>query len=302
MTLAEIFHANRPTLSLGSIRTYCSLISNLAKQMNLTLEKPADVIQHYKDILEALKDLPPRTRKTRLAALVVFIDKHANSEHAVETFRKQMLEDISVVDKENDEQQMTERQKEGLMSMKDIKSRYNLLKKEVTPLLKLETLDKRQFQRVQLYVLLSCLLLIPPRRSLDWTEFKLRNTTDADNYMKIQDRKAYLVFNVYKTARKYGQQLVVVPPTLRTLLTKWKKLNPHDYLLMNVSQQNKITSATITQLLHEFFERPLSTSMLRHIFLTEEYKDMPAIKEIKQRAHDMGHDMRTALTNYVKKS
>jgi len=79
-------------------------------------------------------------------------------------------------------------------------------------------------------------------------------------------------------------------------------LNPHDYLLMNVSQQNKITSATITQLLHEFFERPLSTSMLRHIFLTEEYKDMPAIKEIKQRAHDMGHDMRTALTNYVKKS
>lgn len=112
MTLAEIFHANRPTLSLGSIRTYCSLISNLAKQMNLTLEKPADVIQHYKDILEALKDLPPRTRKTRLAALVVFIDKHANSEHAVETFRKQMLEDISVVDKENDEQQMTERQKE----------------------------------------------------------------------------------------------------------------------------------------------------------------------------------------------
>lgn len=120
--------------------------------------------------------------------------------------------------------------------------------------------------------------------------------------MKIQDRKAYLVFNVYKTARKYGQQLVVVPPTLRTLLTKWKKLNPHDYLLMNVSQQNKITSATITQLLHEFFERPLSTSMLRHIFLTEEYKDMPAIKEIKQRAHDMAHDMRTALTNYVKKS
>lgn len=302
MTLAEIFQANRPTLSAGSIRTYCSLISNLAKQMNLTLDKPADVIEHYKDILEALKDQPSRTRKTRLAALVVFVDKHANSEHAIEAFRKKMMEDIQVADKENDEQQMTERQKEGLMSMKDIKNKYNELKKEVTPLLKLETLDKKQFQRVQLYVLLSCLLLIPPRRSLDWTEFKLRNVNDDANYMKIQNRKAVFVFNVYKTVRKYGQQQVAVPPTLRTLLTTWKKLNPHDYLLMNVSQTNKISSTTITQLLHDFFERPLSTSMLRHIFLTEEYKDVPAIKDMKQRAHDMGHDLRTALGTYVKKS
>jgi hypothetical protein len=40
--------------------------------------------------------------------------------------------------------------------------------------------------------------------------------------------------------------------------------------------------------------------MLRHIYLTDKYKDIPAINELKQTASDMSHSVAEAL-EYVKK-
>lgn len=39
---------------------------------------------------------------------------------------------------------------------------------------------------------------------------------------------------------------------------------------------------------------------MRHIFLTEKYGDIPAIKEMEKTAHDMGHSVSQAM-QYVKK-
>jgi hypothetical protein len=155
--------------------------------------------------------------------------------------------------------------------------------------------------RVQLYVLLSCLLLIAPRRSLDYTEFKIRSVDETkDNFMKVEKRKPSFVFNQYKTARKNGQDTVEIPAKLHKIVKRWTELNPHDYLLMNTKQSNKISPTQVTQFLHCFFGKPLSTSMLRHIFLMDKYKDMPSLENMKQTAENMGHDLGTALTYVLK--
>ena len=303
MTLIEIFKTNRPDLAAGTLRTYSSIVRNLAKQMSIALDKPTDVIHHEKAIMAHLKDVEPKTRKTRLACLIVFIDKEKTkeAEGAIKCFRDLMTTDAKEASAIIDEQKLTARQQEGMMSWDQVMDMYLGLEKEVYPLMKRASLDKYQFQKCQMYVLLSCLVLIPPRRSLDYAEFKIKNVDpEKDNFFKIEKKKAYFVFNVYKTVRKYKTQQEEIPTKLMNIIKAWSKINPHEYLLMNSKQSAKINSTQLSNMLHDFFKKPTSTSLLRHIYLSDKYKDMPALKEMKDTAEAMGHSLVEGL-KYVKK-
>lgn len=299
--MEAILKANRPNLSAGSLRTYLSILNNLAKQIDESLDKPEDVIEHYKKIIDHLSNVPGNARKTRLSALIVYIEKAKDCEKAVEQFRSQMMNDVKDYDKQMKTQEMSERQKEGFLPMASVLQKYHELEKEVVPVMKKETLTKGEFARVQLYVLLSCLLLIEPRRSLDYTEFRLRGKDlTQDNYMMTEKRKPFFVFQSYKTAKKYGKQTLEIPAKLHKIVKRWSELNPHEYLLMNTVQSNKITPTQLTNLLYGFFDKPISTSMLRHIFLMDKYKGMPGINEMKDTAESMAHSVSQAM-EYVKK-
>ena len=294
--------ANRPNLSAGSIRTYSSILRTLGKGLGLDFDKPEVVVKHYKAILEHMKEVSPNLRKTRLASLIVYLGKGEDVDKVVDSFRQLMMSDKKKSDDDSKEQKMTQKQKDAWLPWSDIMECYEALKKEVTPLLKRDTLDKKQFARVQLFVLLSLLVLIPPRRSLDWTAFKLREVDEGkDNYLKTLKRKPVLVFNNYKTAGKTGQQVVEIPRVLHQILKRWMELNPHDWLLMNYSQSGGITPTQLTQLLYGFFGKNISTSMLRHLYLSDKYKDIPALKEMEATAEAMGHSLSVALEHYVKK-
>jgi hypothetical protein len=300
--MEAIIKANRPNLSSGSLRTYLSILKNLAKSLGVEFESATDVVKHYKKILEKVKDMSPNIRKTRLSACVVFCEKAHGADEALKAFRETMNEDRKEFNKEQDEQKMSERQKEGMIPYAEVLEKYHTLESAVLPLLKKEKWEKKDFTQYQLYVLLSCMLLIEPRRSLDWTEFKLRNIKDGEgNYLKLVKRKPFLVFNCYKTAGKYGQQMIECPPKLHKIIKGWMERNPHEWLLMNTRQDNKISPTQLTNILYAFFEKPISTSMLRHIYLSDKYKDLPALSEMKERASAMGQSLETALT-YVKKA
>jgi integrase len=300
--IIDILKKNRPELSLGSIRTYSSIIKNLGIQMNIDTSDPNNICKNYKKIIDHLKDVPPKLRKTRLSALVVYCDKNEKFKDEVDAIRNLMLKDDKESEADMKEQKLNDKQKENMIPYEEVMSMYNRLEKEVAPLLKMNNLDKNQFNKVQLYVLLSCLLLIPPRRSLDFTEFKIRNIDkEKDNYMDIIKRKPYFVFNQYKTAKKYKTQQVEVPKKLKTIIDRWTSLNPHDYLLMNTRQTGKITPTQLTNMLYQFFGKNISTSMLRHIYLSNVYKDVPALLDMEKRASDMGNSIKETFETYVKK-
>lgn len=297
--IKETLKQNRPDLSLGSLRTYSSIISNLAKQLNSKFDSPKEVCKNHKQILEHLKNVNPKLRKTRLSALVVYCDKE--NKEVADKFRDLMIDDGKKADDENKEQKMNDKQKQAMIPYNEVMDMYYKLEKEVSPLLKMDKLDKNQFHRVQMYVLLSCLLLIPVRRSLDYTEFKIKNVDkEKDNYMTLLKRKPYFVFNIYKTAKKYKTQQVEIPTKLKTIIDKWSKLNPSDYLLVNTRMTDKINPTQLTNLLYGFFNKPISTSILRHIYLSHIYKDVPALKEMEERATSMSHSVDQAL-EYIKK-
>ena len=73
---------------------------------------------------------------------------------------------------------------------------------------------------------------MPPRRCLDYTEFKI-NSVDKnnDNFMD----KNNLVFNTCKSSTQKGQQKLKIPKKLKSILTKYIKIvdDKSDYLLID---------------------------------------------------------------------
>ena len=76
-------------------------------------------------------------------------------------------------------------------------------------------------------------------------------------------------------------------------------MNPSEYVLISTNYK-PLSSSQITRNLNKIFGKRVSVNMLRHIFLTNYYKDTPRLTEMKNVAAKMGHNISTAL-EYVKK-
>jgi hypothetical protein len=92
-----------------------------------------------------------------------------------------------------------------------------------------------------------------------------------------------------------------IPKPLEKLIDTWKLFNKSDYLLVN-GQGKPITQSRIAVMLNDIFGgRNISSSMLRHIYLSDKFKDVN-LEDLEKTAHDMGQkDVRRTL-KYVDKN
>jgi hypothetical protein len=272
--LKEFIKSKRPNLSASSITTYSSILKNLFKRVfggDLDVKK----FDNTEQVLGFLKDIPPSKRKTILSSLVIITDKKA--------YRDQMLEDVRTYNKEIDKQEKSETQEESWINSSQIKELYDELKKSAEMLYKKKQLTSNDLQQIQNYIIVSVLggMYIPPRRSKDFVDFKIKNINkETDNFLE----KNKMVFNSYKTAKTYGRQEVDIPIQLKNIITKWMKVNPTDYLLFD-SNMNQLSSVKLNQRLNKIFEKKVGVNQLRHTFLTDKYKKTS--QESKALAKDM---------------
>jgi hypothetical protein len=63
---------------------------------------------------------------------------------------------------------------------------------------------------------------------------------------------------------------------------------------------NKLTSPQVTRILNKVFGKNMSSSMLRHIYLTDKFKDIPLLSKMQNLATDMGHSISAAM-EYIKR-
>ena len=242
------------------------------------------------NILESLGSKTPQTRKTVLAALFILTNNKA--------YNEQMLKDCKHTNDLYKTQQKSQKQEEGWVSVEQIQQIYDDLFEKVNAMFSKKLLA--DYQIINNFILLGCLggvSGISPRRSKDYTEMKIKNfDTKTDNYFKAG--KFY--FNIYKTAKDYGEQIIDVKskaPEFYKILNKWVKYNPTDYLLFSSNQQ-KLTSPQITRMLNKIFGKNTSVDLIRHIYLTEKYGKIQ--EEMEETAKDMSHSSNMQAL-YIKK-
>lgn len=291
--LTKFIKEKRPTLSDSSIKTYNSILRSLYGKIfkdDTKLDTDKFDSDSHK-IVEFLKDEPSNKRKTILSALVVVTNN--------QIYRTLMLTDIKDYSAEIKTQDKSETQKENWVSTSDINTIYDKLKSEATMLYKKPLTTMNDLQNIQSYIILSLLggKYIPPRRSLDFCNFKIKSINkEKDNYLD----KNVMYFNSYKTAKCYGQQNVEIPKELKSILTKWIKMNPTEYLLFDANQ-NPLTAVKLNQRLNKIFDgKRVAVNQLRHTYLTDKYGETIAKnKQIADTMTEMGSSA-NMLTTYVK--
>ena len=292
MDLGKILLKKRPTLGQNSVKTYTSVLKSLHKRVfgNEALIKTEN-FNKQEEILDSLADKSPTSRKTILSALVVLTDN--------DKYRQEMLKDIKQHQQQMDNQQMSEKQVKNGVSREDIVQKLKELKKPaMASLKKSQNLTKADYMHIQNYIML--LLMsgeggLPPRRSLDYTAFKLDDTADKDNYMEGK----YFVFNTFKTAKSAGQQKISVPLRTRNLINKWKEVNPTSYLFFD-TKLKPMTSVKMTQRLNKIFGKNTSVNALRSSYLSDKFQNSIQIKkDIDATMKKMGSSAKVATT-YIK--
>ena len=288
-SLKEYIKEKRSSLSESSLTTYSSVLRSLYKKLFGDGEIDFSKFNEADKILEHLKPLTPNKRKTVLAALVIITDN--------KKYRDQMLADVRDYNKEISKQEKTETQAENWVSQQEIENMYNDMKKQFNMIYKKENKSSSDLQVLQNFIILALFKLIAPRRSKDYVDFKIKNIDkEKDNYMQ----NGKFVFNSYKTAKTYGKQEVPIPRELTTIINKWIKVNPTDYLLFDVNM-NPLSAVKLNQRFNRIFDgKKVSVNMLRHSFLTDKFGDtIKKEKEINNTMEDMGSSS-NMLKTYVK--
>ena len=269
-------------LSDSTLRTYSSVLYNVADKLG---EKHLGVFSEQKSkVLEYVTGLEkPQTRKTILSALFVLTGE--------KDYQDKMKEDIDVVNKHYSARKMDAKREEKKIPFEQVKEINAKLLREHQS----SPYDREKLQNYVISMLCSG-EHISPRRLLDWISMKTKNyDKKTENY--ILGNKFY--FNKYKTSRLYGLQTIDIPPNVKAMINKLKKLNPptSDYLLNN-RKGEPLTSSGLNKLLTSIYG--FSVDMLRSIFLTDEVYDNDLLKKLEKTAMEMGHSVEAQKMFYVK--
>lgn len=282
--ILEEFKEKRPNLSQSSLKTYCSLLVNLYKKMEA--DDGMRFFRDHKRIIDHIETWDkPQSKKTALSSLFVLT--------GIPEYQQEMSNNIRVVNEAYKEQKYDPKRLEKLKSYEEILDIHNAYKSSYK---KNPTMSNTVDLIISFLVSGALGAELPPRRVLDYSLMKIRNfDKEKDNY--VSGGKFF--FNQYKTKDRYGSQIIAIPKELNTLINKWKKSNEtSDYLLIN-EEGNPFTSTALSKKISRMFDGN-SMDMLRSIFLSHYYKDLPQLRAMEDLASKMGHSINSAMNYYVK--
>lgn len=282
--IIEQLRKNRPNLGDSSIKTYESNLRNMYKKIYSEEEIDLEKFYNTKDFKELLKNIAPSTRKGRYSALFILTQ--------LQEYNDLMMNDIDTYNEQKSTREQTEKQKENSITQDEITAKMDEMKPLVDSWFKSKNLPK-----LQDYLIL-CLYgghYIAPRRSKDFTMFKLRHEDESkDNYLELYTENKKLcgrfIFNDFKTKQR-GQDIIEIPTELLSLIRKWKRTHGYDYLFFNGKGEG-IDSVIMNQRIEKIFGKKVGINGMRHCYMTTKYGDMIAKEqEMKEDFEAMGSSM-----------
>jgi len=291
-------------LSSSSINVYIKQLERLNGDTVNNLRFLFD----YDDIIEKLEKYGPATRKNYLAMInsILGLFNEPKYEKLKDKYYKLMMELDTTQREQSKTNEKSQTQKDNWLSWDDIEKVKKELINDVNSFKSKRTINEKQFDKILDLLLLSLYTDIPPRRN-DYKDMivvkKWIPIMENDvNYYSQSDNT--FIFNVYKTSKKYGQQILKIDnERLLTIIKLYLKHHPlknddtsYDFLVSHKGTPFIIN--TITKRLNKIFGLKIGASMLRHIYLTHKYAD--DLEQMKLDSQMMAHSM-DEQKEYIKK-
>lgn len=279
----------------SSIKLY---LSNLKRLNNNNDIKTLTFLKNTKKVLDFINTKSENTKRTYLISICTVLNLDPKYKKNYDEYYK-LLKGSNELLKNNTTK--SEKQTENWMEQDEITTIYKNIESDVEKFRTKKKLNELEYNTLLNYVILSLYTLIPPRRSLDYIKMMIGNDTNKDyNYIDINNSK--FIFNNFKTAGTYKTQIIDIPNNLmsviRLYLTKRKGVKNNIPLLVNFKGDPLTTSSQMTRILNKIFNKKVSVSMLRNMFLTNKYKDIN--KEKIDDATAMGTSSSNADNQYIK--
>ena len=274
----------RDKLSANSLQTYVSLLASLSKKLN-DVDTVTKLIGSKKKILkEVAKMKSVQSQKTLLSALYILTEDI--------DYKDKMMVFIRETNAKYKEQKVSLKLKESYITPDKIKQVYDNMKVRVTKVPSVENYVD------YLIVGLMSGIFIAPRR-LEYATVKIKDyDAKADNFLDI--KKKTIGFNVYKTFKTYGFQMIEIPKEIIPILKKFLKLNETDYLLIKNNGKPMSSSELSKRVGKIFNDEKIGVDVLRSIYVSNLYKDVPNLTKLEKVASEMGHSVGAAMTYYKK--
>ena len=324
-TLKKEIMENRK-INVKSLNIYLKNLNKLSKDITGKEWSSTKFLKKYDTIIKHLGEKSLSTRKNYLASILVGLSPTGRGkyEKGYDAVAKKYTEYLTSQAKEY-ETQIIEQKKSAKQAGKwTTKAELEKVRRSYSNAIKKlgytqrskefrKGKEKRHHELIQKYLVASLYLLALPRRNsyanmkiISNTKFnKLTNEEkDKGNYLVVVSRNnKFFSFGDYKTKKKYGVQKIKVDKGLNSVLNLWLNFNDSENLLLD-SRGNKMTTNGLTKFLYKVFAptgKKISSTMIRHIILTDKYGDESGYKEKLDTATKMGHSVEEQQKTYVKK-
>ena len=303
MDIEKIIKKNKTEISEITLKMYLSNLLKLNKQITQTdIIKNLDFLKNPSNVLGLLSNKSLHTQKNYLVSIIVLLKTDENKyKDLIEKYNKIIADIAKKISDNYDLNEKSVSQEKNWIELNDIQDLVKKYKKMYNEVRKKKTqLNNNDLQLIQDYLLISLYsgIYFPPVRN-DFADLEVvledENIDDNKNYLIIKSNNSLeFLFNKYKTSKKFGSyKLPVKSKILSDLILDWQSKNGSEYLLINVKTKKPYNSNAITKNLNRIykkeFDKTVSTSLLRSIYISDQLKKNLSNKDKKKLATEMQH-------------
>ena len=299
----EAIEKARPNLKANTINQYIVQLNKIRKEFDADDLK---FITKIKDVEDKVSEKHFTSQRNLYNAIIVYL-------MAIDEDKDIIKEYSDIRDKLNEkyeeEQQsgkISEKQGKNFVDISEIQKMIDEMEKEVKTYKKKESLTSKQKQLLKAYTLFNILIRIPTRNDqagmilISKTMYNKLKEEDKkkDNFLLMEKTSMKFIYNVYKTAKKYAENIVDIPKDLEKILRMYIRLNKINSGEVLFPMTKNAQSQLLLKMSQKYMGKRISSTMIRKIYLSSKYGD--TLKEMKKDAKMMGHDTATAQKVYVK--
>ncbi len=293
----------RPNLKPNTIKQYEAQLRKLQKLFD---SDNYDFLNDPKKVEEKINHLHYTSRRNVYNAVIILLLALDKDKELVDTYGEMRDELNKQYQDEQASGKISDKQKDNFVDIDEIYKMLTQMEQEIKTLKKKSSLNQNERQLIKAYTIFSSLVRIPVRNDLagliyisKTTYNKLTDKEKEDNNYLVQlKNNLQYIFNEYKTAKKYKENVIDIPKDLQKILRMYIKFN--DYKIGDVIfpiSKNGLTQL-LTKYSMKYMNKKISSTMIRKSYLSSKYSDMK--KEMEEDAKIMGHSVATQQKVYVK--
>ena len=315
MSIREQIIQKRPGIKSNTVDSYLTYINKLYTLTGGEGKAPASTawLKDASKITSALSSYKSTTKKNFYNAVVVVLTAFGAEPELVSAYSNKRDGEHQKYEQLVKSHRKTDRQEKNWVELEEIDKILKWYKGRVSEIYRKNKLKTRDYATLQEYIILLTYRNIPMRNDVA----NMKVVTPAE-YKKLpaatKEERNYLVgsarvpfhfqINEYKTKKSFGKKKIDIPKVLNREIRKWLRVNKSGYFLTNSSRTEPISANGITKLLTKIFlehtGKKVSTSLIRHIYLSAKYKDTVKTDKAKEKdAHNFGHSL-SQQKDYIK--